>query len=140
MQSRSITLRQDSNVLIVSNRGPIEYILQSDGTWNYQRGVGGMVTALINMGTLVKATWVALAISPGDHQAVATLQPGGWLHPPIAQLKEMRLRYVTIPPEAFQKHYGVMSNRVLWFLQHYLFQMLQPPIDDSQMRDAWTKG
>jgi len=99
-----------------------------------------MVTALINMGTLLKATWVALAISPGDYQAVATLQGDGWLLPSAAQMKEIRLRYVTIPPEAFQKHYGVMSNRALWFLQHYLFQVLQPPIDDSQMRDAWTQG
>jgi len=140
MQSLSIALLQDSNVLIVSNRGPIEYILQSDSTLDYQRGVGGMVTALINMGTLLKATWVALAISPGDRQAVATLQRDGWLHPPLAQMSEMRLRYVTIPLEAFQKHYGVISNRVLWFLQHYLFQTLQPSIDDSQMHDAWTKG
>jgi trehalose 6-phosphate synthase len=140
MQSSSVALRQDSHVLIVSNRGPIEYTAQPDGTWEYQRGVGGMVTALINMGTLVKATWVALAISPGDYQAVATLQRNGWLYPPVEEVKEIHLRYVTIPPEAFQKHYGIMSNRVLWFLQHYLFQILQPPVDDVQMRDAWTQG
>src|SRR5579885_1301793 len=140
MQSRHIALQQNSQVLIVSNRGPIEYKAQSDGTWEYQRGVGGMVTALINMALLLKATWVALAISSGDYEAVATLQGDGWLHPPIAQMEAIALRYVSISPEAFQKHYGVMSNRVLWFLQHYLFHRLQPPIDDLQMRDAWTQG
>lgn len=140
MRSRHVTLQQNSQVLIVSNRGPVEYTLRPDGVWEYQRGVGGMVTGLINMGTLLKATWIALAISSGDHQAVATLQKDGWLHPPVAQMKGISLRYVTISPEAFQKHYGVMSNRVLWFLQHYLFHRLQPPIDDVQMHDAWTQG
>lgn len=140
MQSCSVTLQRDAHVLIVSNRGPIEYATRPDGTWEYQRGVGGMVTALINMGSLVKATWVALAISSGDYQAVAALQGQGWLSPPVEQVKGIRLRYVTIPPEAFQKHYGVMSNRALWFLQHYLFHILQPPIDDLQMRNAWTQG
>lgn len=126
--------------MIVSNRGPVEYRRQADGSWSYQRGLGGMVTALINIGSLVNATWVALAISPGDYQAVATLQGDGWLYPDLEQVHGIKLRYVAIPADAFHKHYGIMSNRVLWFLQHYLFHQLQPAVSDSEMYEAWTQG
>lgn len=140
MHTQSPAFLQDARFFIVSNRGPVEYLAQPDGSWQYQRGLGGMVTALIGIGAQVQATWVALAIGPGDFQAVATLQHDSRLRPALEQLHGVGLRYVAIPAEALRKHYGVMSNRVLWFLQHYLFHQLHPPVSDSELHDAWTEG
>lgn len=140
MHAQSPAFLPDARFLIVSNRGPVEYLAQPDGSWQYQRGLGGMVTALLTIGSLVEATWVALAIGPGDYQAVATLQRDSRLHPALEQLQGVGLRYVAIPAEALHKHYGVMSNRVLWFLQHYLFHQLHPPVSDAELHDAWSGG
>ncbi|HEY1348607.1 MAG TPA: trehalose-6-phosphate synthase [Ktedonobacteraceae bacterium] len=141
MQSpQSPTFLQDAHCLIVSNRGPVEYSVQADGSWHYQRGLGGMVTALLSIGSLLHATWVALAISPGDYQAVATLQRADRLPPAFEHLRGINLRYVAIPAEALHRHYGIISNRVLWFLQHYLFHQLQPEVSEAELHDAWTQG
>jgi trehalose 6-phosphate synthase len=52
----------------------------------------------------------------------------------------MQLRYVSIAKEAYRKHYEKISNELLWFLQHYMYDPTQESASTSQLQDAWTHG
>ncbi len=125
-------------LIIASNRGPVEYQLSQDKTLKPRRGAGGMVTALIDAGNRMEVTWVAMTMTEGDRVAAKEAQQrGGLLHSPLRGQK-MQLRYVAISKVAYRKHYEKISNELLWFLQHYMYD----PIQDSarQLQDAWVNG
>ena len=127
-------------LIIASNRGPVEFQLTQDKTLKARRGSGGMVTALIDAGNRMEVTWVAMAMTEGDRIAVKEAkQQGGFLHSPLSNQK-MELRYVTISKEAYRKHYEKISNEILWFLQHYMYDPTQESASASQLQDAWENG
>ena len=94
-----------------------------------------MVTALIDAGNSMDVTWVAMTMTEGDRLAVQ--QQGELLQSPLRGQK-MQLRYVPIAKAAYRKHYDKISNELLWFLQHYMYD----PTEDSprQLQDAWING
>ena len=127
-------------LIIASNRGPIEYQLTRDKTLKSRRGSGGMVTALIDAGKSMEITWVAMTMTEGDRIAVQEAQlHGGLLQSPL-QGQKMQLRYVVISKDAYRKHYEKISNEILWFLQHYLYDPIQDPASAQQLQDAWANG
>ncbi|HLZ61462.1 MAG TPA: trehalose-6-phosphate synthase [Ktedonosporobacter sp.] len=127
-------------LIIASNRGPVEYQLRQDKTLKARRGSGGMVTALIDAGNRMDVTWVAMTMTEGDRLAVREAQQqGGLLQSPLRGQK-MQLRYVAIPKNAYRKHYDKISNEILWFLQHYLYDPIQDSSSANQLQDAWTNG
>jgi trehalose 6-phosphate synthase len=125
-------------LIIASNRGPVEFQLSQDHSLKARRGAGGMVTALIDAGNQMDVTWVAMTMTEGDRVAVKEAQRhDGILHSPLRG-QNMQLRYVSIPKSAYRKHYDKISNELLWFLQHYLYDPIQN--NDRQLQDAWTNG
>lgn len=130
-----------SRLIIATNRGPVEYYLSQDKTLKHRRGAGGMVTALIDAGNRMDVTWVAMAMTEGDRNALKTAQQqnGGLLSSPLRGQK-MQLRYVAISKSAYRKHYEGISNQVLWFLQHYLFNPNEDSAATRRIQDAWTNG
>jgi trehalose 6-phosphate synthase len=52
----------------------------------------------------------------------------------------MDLRYVAIPKSAYRKHYEKISNELLWFLQHYLYDPTQDSASADKLQDDWTNG
>src|SRR5713226_10763537 len=130
-----------SRLIIATNRGPVEYYLSQDKTLKYRRGAGGMVTALIDTGNRMEVTWVAMAMTEGDRIALkaAQQQHTGLLSSPLRGQK-MQLRYVAIPKPAYRKHYEGISNQVLWFLQHYLFNPNEDSAVTRRIQDDWTNG
>jgi len=126
-------------LIIASNRGPIEYQLLHDKSLKARRGSGGMVTALIDVSNSMEVTWVAMAMSEGDRQAVQQAkQSGGLLQSPLRNRK-MQLRYVVIPKSAYRKYYEKVSNEILWFLQHYLYDPFQG-FPAHKLQDCWDNG
>jgi len=127
-------------LIVASNRGPVEFQLTQDKTLKARRGSGGMVTALIDAGNRLEVTWVAMAMTEGDRIAVKEAkQQGGVLHSPLPNQK-MDLHYVTVSKEAYRKHYEKVSNELLWFLQHYMYDPTQESASASQLQDAWERG
>src|SRR3984893_17102039 len=128
-------------LIIATNRGPVEYYVTQDKTLKYRRGAGGMVTALIDTGNRMEVTWVAMAMTEGDRMALkaAQQQHSELLSSPLRGQK-MQLRYVAIPKPAYRKHYEGISNQVLWFLQHYLFNPNEDSAVTRRIQDAWTNG
>src|SRR6266852_7241223 len=130
-----------SRLIIATNRGPVEYYLTQDKTLKQRRGAGGMVTALIGAANRLEVTWVAMAMTEGDRVALKEAQQNddGLLHSPLRGQK-MQLRYVAIPKEAYRKHYEQICNRLLWFLQHYLYDPTTDSTSAHKLQDAWENG
>ncbi len=99
------------------------------------------MTALVDAGIRMDVTWVAMAMTEGDRLAVKDAQQnsGGILASPLSGQK-MNLRYVAISKSAYRKHYEGISNQVLWFLQHYLYNPNEDSTVARHIQDAWNNG
>jgi trehalose 6-phosphate synthase len=119
-------------VIVVSHRGPFLFSKASDGSLVAARGPGGLAGTLHALATstdlLDGACCVAAALSEGD-EAVAR----GSAVPELAT----DVRFVEIDPAVHQLHYEVVSNQVLWFLFHGLFDLVRRPTFDESFADAW---
>lgn len=137
----SMQLIHASRLIIASNRGPVEYHISQDKTLKHRRGAGGVVTALIGAANRLEVTWVAMAMTEGDRIALREAQQTGegLLESPLRG-QRMHLRYVAIPKAAYRKHYEQVSNRLLWFLQHYLYDPTNELFSASKLQDAWENG
>ena len=126
-------------LIVVSNRGPVVYDRPQDGDRLARRGGGGLVTALRSLVEHNDVTWVASAMSDEDRVVVA--EAGGEAIEETAQSgAPFRLRLVAHEPSAYDWHYNVVANPMLWFLQHYLWGLASAPDVDHGLHHAWTDG
>ncbi len=123
-------------LIIASNRGPLEFRIEADGSLSTQRGSGGMVTALMAATRFVPATWVAAAMTDGDRRA-AEEAGGGLLQVPD---QEIYVRFVVVPRPVYQRHYYVFCNPLLWFVQHYMWNTPRTPNIGRAVYEAWEGG
>jgi trehalose 6-phosphate synthase len=138
MDTHPPQLMHASRLIIASNRGPVEFQLSQDNTLKARRGSGGMVTALIDAGNSMEVTWVAMTMTEGDRKAANNAQAhGGLMESPIRG-QHMKLHYVAIPKATYRKYYDRISNEVLWFLQHYMYDHAQT--STRTLQDAWSNG
>jgi trehalose 6-phosphate synthase len=81
-----------------------------------------------------------MTMTEGDRQAAKQAQQqGGLLQSPVPGQK-MHLHYVAIAKEAYRKHYEKISNELLWFLQHYMYDPTQDASSTKMLQDAWESG
>ncbi|MGZ3630188.1 MAG: alpha,alpha-trehalose-phosphate synthase (UDP-forming) [Ktedonobacteraceae bacterium] len=130
-----------NRLIIASNRGPVEYHISQNKTLKQRRGSGGMITALIGAANRLDVTWVAMAMTEGDRVAIREAQQNndGLLQSPFRGQK-LQLRYVSIPKQAYRKHYEQICNTLLWFLQHYLYDPTNHSTSAPKLQDAWENG
>lgn len=154
--------QSERRLIIASNRGPIEYSLDKKGALKKKRGAGGMVTALQPAAGYAPAggfTWIAVAMTDAD-RVVAEKQEAAWKAGDRSldaaglvgsnghrrrknesqKEKEPEMRYVVVPPEVYERHYERISNRILWFLQHYLWNTAEEPTFTAQTHKEWDQG
>jgi len=81
--------------------------------------------------------WVACARTDAERQ-LAERSPRG-LTVPLASGKG-RLHYATPTREQYEMYYSVISNPVLWFIQHYLWDLGNEPVIDDRVHQAWADG
>lgn len=119
-------------MMLVTHRGPYRFSTCDDGTFTPQRGAGGLVSALLPLVQRddIGATpsWVAAAIDDADRAAVAA----GAAHVP-----GIDLQLLDLDPALHRMHYDVISNAVLWFLHHGLFDLARRPRFDRHLHEAW---
>ncbi len=109
-------------LVLVSNRGPVSF--QDDGS--VKRGTGGLVTALTGLASHRDAVWIASALTEGDvekakeagDEPFAVRSPAGG---------EYQVRLVASDPEAYDRFYNIFANPMLWFIQHYLWDLSNAP-------------
>jgi trehalose 6-phosphate synthase len=120
--------------IVVSHRGPFRFLRTDDGGFEARRGAGGVVSAL---GPLLISTdddrtgaaWVAAAVSDDDRAAIGA---------GVATAPGLDLHLLDLDPDLHRLHYGVVSNSVLWFAHHGLFDLPRRPRFDRRFREAWA--
>jgi trehalose 6-phosphate synthase len=126
-------------LIVVTNRAPVSFSRETDGSRSVRRGGGGLVTALRSLVTHHDVTWVASSMTAED-RVVATEAEGEALEAAAGDGSPYRLRFVDHDPQAYDLYYNVVSNPVLWFAQHYLWGLAESPNVDQGLHQAWTKG
>jgi len=121
-------------LIVVSNRGPVSYT--REGTERIaKRGGGGLVTALRGLVSHHDVTWIASAITEEDRvvgrETIEETARDG---------SPFRLRLVDHDQSAYDWFYNVISNPMLWFLQHYLWELAYTPVVDHGLLHAWEHG
>jgi trehalose 6-phosphate synthase len=109
-------------LVLVSNRGPVTF--QEDG--EVKRGTGGLVTALTGLASHRDAVWIASALSEGDI-AKARESQGEPFSVRSPAGGEYQVRLVISDPEAYDRFYNIFANPMLWFIQHYLWDLSNAP-------------
>ncbi|HEU4975390.1 MAG TPA: trehalose-6-phosphate synthase [Baekduia sp.] len=109
-------------LVLVSNRGPVTF----DDEGEFKRGTGGLVTALTGLASHRDAVWIASALTDGDARRAQEaggkpfdIEAGGGGH--------FQVRLVESDPEAYDRFYNIFANPMLWFIQHYLWDLSNAP-------------
>ncbi|HEV8423938.1 MAG TPA: trehalose-6-phosphate synthase [Actinomycetes bacterium] len=126
-----------AELVVASNRGPVQFEVDDDGNLSSGRGAGGMVTALGPALAGQAGTWVAAAISEGDRAAARRVARSGRLRTVELAHGAVQLRSLVFDPREYQSYYNRVSNRTIWFLHHYLFDVPRHPRFDRSFRVAW---
>jgi trehalose 6-phosphate synthase len=126
-------------LIVVSNRGPVTYARDGSGERVASRGGGGLVTALRSLVSHHDVTWVASAMSDED-RAVAEEAGGTAIEERSRDCSPFGLRLVAHDPAAGDWFYNVIANPMLWFLQHYLWELAYTPSIDIALQNAWDEG
>ncbi len=125
----------ETPLVLVSNRGPVTF--QPDGA--IKRGTGGLVTALIGLATHREVTWIASAMTEGDVNA--SEEHDGRPFPVRApDGAEYRVKLVASDPQAYERFYNIFANPMLWFIQHYLWDLSNAPDIRRHETEAFELG
>jgi trehalose 6-phosphate synthase len=126
-----------AELVVASNRGPVEFEVDDEGRLTSGRGAGGMVAALGPALAGQAGTWVASAISEGDRVAARLVARSGRVRAIELAEGRVRLRSLVFDPREYQAYYNRVSNRTIWFLHHYLFDVAHHPRFDRSFQVAW---
>ena len=126
---------QSAPLVLVSNRGPVTFGPGGE----VHRGSGGLVTALTGLASHREAIWIASAMTDEDVEKsrehdgrpFAVQAPGGG---------EYHVRLVESDPEAYDRFYNVFANPMLWFIQHYLWDLSNAPDIRREEIEAFEFG
>ncbi len=129
---------RDQQLIVVSNRGPAQFERDEDGERIVSRGGGGLVTALSGLVSHREALWVASAMTDED-VAVSAEHEGGPVSLAIDGI-EYRVLMVESDAIAYERFYNVIANPILWFIQHYLWDISNAPDIRQEELDAWDYG
>ncbi len=143
----------DLPLVLLSHRGPVTFNREGERR-TATKGSGGLVTALLGLAEhLSDAVWVCAAAS--DEDAVVTREAGDAdvdvvtsPTPHLAGAGEaddpatptISVRMIEVEPEAHEQFYAVVSNPILWFIQHGLYGLTFSPVLTAAERVAFEQG
>jgi trehalose 6-phosphate synthase len=128
------SLHSNRTLIIASNRGPITFHKDENGELQYQRGGGGLVTALTGVIQQAEAYWIACSQTEEDKAWGQGLAPSGesgeklWIH------------FITPTDSAYEGYYKIIANPLLWFLQHSMWNIFLEPTIDRTIWGHWENG
>ncbi|MFI1582145.1 trehalose-6-phosphate synthase [Embleya sp. NPDC020630] len=126
-----------AGVLVASNRGPVSFSLEDDGTLTVRRGGGGLVSGLSTAGQGTGAVWVCSALGEPDRTATRAA-PSGRLDLAGHDTGGLAVRMLDIDPGTFARAYNAIANSTLWFVHHLLYDTPSKPVFDARFRKEWT--
>jgi trehalose 6-phosphate synthase len=128
-------------LIVASNRGPVSFTRERDGRFTSRKGSGGVVTAVGSIARDRQPIWVACPMSDDDRaRADQAAHDGETVIMPPGDSPDFRLKFVTPSKRAYHLYYNEISNPLLWFLQHYLWDTPRSPDITADTWIAWTEG
>src|SRR6202049_5356861 len=103
----------------------------------FKRGAGGVIHPLLPMAEAPGADWVACARNEEERQLAAL--NGAPMTVPLLHSTGL-LHYAVPTREQYEMYYGVFANPVLWFIQHYLWDLGTEPFIDDRIHQSWSEG
>ena len=128
------SLEKKLSIIVSSNRGPVTFLRSPVGDLITQRGSGGLVTALRDVVGDYNATWISCAMTEEDKkwkEGRVSLDDTG---------EEISIRFVTPGKDQYEGYYNVISNPLLWFLQHSMWNLPNSPVINQATWKAWDDG
>jgi trehalose 6-phosphate synthase len=122
-------------LVLVSNRGPVTF--GPDG--EVRRGTGGLVTALTGLASHREVTWIASAMTDED-VAAAERNDGRPFAVSAPDGGEYRVKLVASDAAAYDRFYNIIANPLLWFIQHYLWDLSNAPDIRRNETEAFEFG
>ena len=124
---------------MASNRGPVSYQFDADGSLAGQRGGGGMIAGvtegLVALGPEADVTWICTALSDADRVAAALQRAAA--RAGVHEEGGIRVQMLDIPPGIFERAYNNVANSALWFVHHLLFDTPNQPQFGREFRRDW---
>lgn len=121
-------------LIIAANRGPLTFETAEDGSLQFERGSGGLVTALTSLAQHLDVIWIACARTKADvtwREGNVSLWNDG---------STIRLRFLSPEASTYEGYYNVIANPLLWFLQHSMWDVPRTPVIDRATWQAWKDG
>lgn len=131
-------LAQGRKVVVVSNRGPVEFVPGEHGHLEPRKGSGGLATLLSALAHAPQFSWVVSPMSDGDRKICEGSQ-NGRMETPVNGGK-LKLRFVLTPQDVYDRYYSAFANPLLWFLQHCMWDLAYTPTINAATYDAWEHG
>lgn len=125
----------ERRILVASNRGPVKFIEAEQGELVPKRGSGGLVTGLAASVQATGGLWVAAAMGEGDRKQ-AERSPNGRVDVVAGEAK-YSLRLIAVDPDTYERFYNDVSNRLLWYLHHQLWDLPRHPVFEEGTQTAW---
>jgi trehalose 6-phosphate synthase len=124
--------------VLISNRGPATFERDESGDLVPRRGGGGLVTALTGLLRQRRALWIASAMTEEDVEMSRLHGERGF----EVELDGVayNIRLVASSPDAYDRFYNQIANPLLWFIQHYLWDLSNVPDIRLEERQAWEHG
>lgn len=116
-----------ARLLLASNRGPVSFAEEPDGSLRQHRGGGGLISALA--GAPEDALWVCAALTDADRRAA---REGVVVDGPVPT------RVLDIDPVVLDRAYNGVANATLWFAHHLLWDVPSTPTFGPATRTEWA--
>src|SRR5919204_343693 len=135
LPSRTVTATARAGIVIVANRGPNDFVWES-GAWVTRTAAGGLVSMLTPLARRASVAWFCCVSEPPDAQ-----QARQGLFTTAADQTDPRLHVVPVPLPAatYHAYYGLISNEVLWMLQHHVIGTGGFEFIDHARHQAWGR-
>jgi trehalose 6-phosphate synthase len=117
-----------SGTFVVSNRGPLTFRQEADGSLARVPAAGGLASSLHRLLAGRGTTWASVTMGAADREAVAR----GLMHETGLDLVP-----VVVEDDIYRQAYDVVANTTLWYCHHHLFDLPHRPRFDRHWWPAW---
>ncbi len=132
-------LLKDFHPIVAANRPPVDLAPDPTDRERFVRGSGGLVTGLSGLAKATGAVWVA-SVRDGFEGELELGEGGEPMMVETTDGSRFQVSWVNPPRLAYDLYYNTIANPLLWFVQHYLWNLAEAPVLDDSTHRAWTEG
>jgi trehalose 6-phosphate synthase len=119
-----------AELVVVSNRGPLNFHATAEGDLMVRRGAGGLVVTVGPGAQQTGARWIAAALGDADRRAARD----GLVHS-----DGFEVQLLAIDQADYRAYYDVVANGTLWYALHGLWDAPRRPRFDRHWHAAWKQ-